>query len=350
MLPTYELHAGTGFPVPVWDRTRPPRGEVSWVEVDERAVSTSGPGVELRVDLRLPSQAEMIQYVVVRLRDVNDYLPSGNPDYTDPDGNLAITATVHLPPGGLIDSVKLILPYITLPEGVGGLVEAEIGVFEADGTLAALAYYPVELPEEIDRSPDVLTVLAHTLVSITRQSGALDRDKVRRIREILLESFQLDELGDSFLRRILKVANRTHHDVHTLAEVVKFVVPTAAHERFVRLAYLCVDRDGPPRPSEVHFLRELLEVTGIHDHIRHGPERLQSQYKALELEPGATWEEVKRQYKKLVRDYHPDRVSHLASGFQVFANQKVTELNLAYAALREALVPVAVESVVEIDD
>ena len=50
----------------------------------------------------------------------------------------------------------------------------------------------------------------------------------------------------------------------------------------------------------------------------------------LGLSQGATKEEIKIQYKRLVMKFHPDRVHHLGDEFVQEAEIKMKEINLAY--------------------
>lgn len=59
-----------------------------------------------------------------------------------------------------------------------------------------------------------------------------------------------------------------------------------------------------------------------------------SPWETLQLDPGATQEEIRSAYQRLVQQYHPDRVSGLAPELQVLAEERTKELNEAYAALR----------------
>lgn len=44
--------------------------------------------------------------------------------------------------------------------------------------------------------------------------------------------------------------------------------------------------------------------------------------------------EIKRKYKQMVRQYHPDQVAHLGSELKELAARKTTEINCAFAAIR----------------
>src|SRR3954462_13505415 len=64
------------------------------------------------------------------------------------------------------------------------------------------------------------------------------------------------------------------------------------------------------------------------------PDKLDDDYRELDLQPGASLEEVKSSYRELVLFWHPeqfhDRPSRLPK-----AHQKMTRLNLAYERVRK---------------
>ena len=58
-------------------------------------------------------------------------------------------------------------------------------------------------------------------------------------------------------------------------------------------------------------------------------------YRLLEVEPGASPEEVKRAYRELVKIWHPDRFSH-DPNLQWRATEKLKLINLAYEQISKA--------------
>jgi DnaJ like chaperone protein len=53
-------------------------------------------------------------------------------------------------------------------------------------------------------------------------------------------------------------------------------------------------------------------------------------YATLGLENGASKEEIKKAYRKLSMQYHPDKVRHLGDEFRAVAEDKMKEINAAY--------------------
>lgn len=58
-------------------------------------------------------------------------------------------------------------------------------------------------------------------------------------------------------------------------------------------------------------------------------------YKILEIESGATDEEVKKAYRQMAMKYHPDRVSHLGEDFKKIAEEKFRKVNDAYEKIKK---------------
>ena len=57
-------------------------------------------------------------------------------------------------------------------------------------------------------------------------------------------------------------------------------------------------------------------------------------YRILEVEPGASLEEIKRAYRELARVWHPDRFPN-DPRLQSKAQEKLKQINLAYEEARE---------------
>ena len=62
-------------------------------------------------------------------------------------------------------------------------------------------------------------------------------------------------------------------------------------------------------------------------------EREEDPYAVLGLEPGASREEVKAAYRRLVAQYHPDKVTHLGKEFQDLAHRRLLQIQRAYQHL-----------------
>ncbi|MBU4129437.1 MAG: DnaJ domain-containing protein [Proteobacteria bacterium] len=61
---------------------------------------------------------------------------------------------------------------------------------------------------------------------------------------------------------------------------------------------------------------------------------LKSAHEILGVSPNATWTQIQTAYKEKIKQYHPDKVSHLGAEFSDLANEKFLEIQRAYEALK----------------
>jgi DnaJ like chaperone protein len=330
------VHRGSGFfaPESVDERLA---GEVAWLEAEPAAVSTSGPALALAIDASVTGWAGGEPIVVVRVRQGGLYVGSPRSEWRDPDGHLAACAEVVLDDDGAVH-LPIALPYAAFPTGVGGAACVEVAVHDRAGPLVAYGLFDVELPDDVERVPDLLTVLVHALVALVRvDDGAVSSAEAAAIRALLATDFGLDDLGEQALARIVRTANEVEHTPESIAPVLEFALGEEGHERLVNLLYAAARSDGVVQDAEQAFIDDLLPRLGVYDHVRHGPEALRPAFEELELTPGASLAEVKAAWRRMVRDYHPDRVAHLAAGFGAYATLRTAAINQAYETLEAHL-------------
>ena len=64
-------------------------------------------------------------------------------------------------------------------------------------------------------------------------------------------------------------------------------------------------------------------------------DRYRSPYEVLGVESGASQEEISSAYRRLVQQYHPDRVADLGPELREVAEQRMKEINAAYQELKQ---------------
>ncbi len=57
--------------------------------------------------------------------------------------------------------------------------------------------------------------------------------------------------------------------------------------------------------------------------------------KILELKGKVSWNDIKKNYKRLMSEYHPDKVSHLGSEIKLLSKKKTVEIRGAYDYFKE---------------
>jgi DnaJ like chaperone protein len=60
-----------------------------------------------------------------------------------------------------------------------------------------------------------------------------------------------------------------------------------------------------------------------------------STYRVLGIEPTATNEELKKAYRKMALENHPDKVGHLGEDIRKAAEEKFSQINVAYEKIKK---------------
>ena len=102
-----------------------------------------------------------------------------------------------------------------------------------------------------------------------------------------------------------------------------------------------VRADGEVQEVEVQAVRYVAELLGpsnaqFESLLHLGEDSLESAYAVLEISPDATDEEVKRAYKRLALQHHPDRVAALGEDVRKAAERKFQEIGEAKEKIYKA--------------
>ena len=92
--------------------------------------------------------------------------------------------------------------------------------------------------------------------------------------------------------------------------------------------------DGSVHEKELNILRDLaqylrLNASIIDQMFALGSNTLEDAYKVLGITPDATDDEVRKAYKKMVIQHHPDKVANLGEDVKKAATIKLQEINNA---------------------
>ena len=96
--------------------------------------------------------------------------------------------------------------------------------------------------------------------------------------------------------------------------------------------------DGTSDATEIKALRNIayhmgLDADVVNQMFALGGQTLEDAYTVLGVSPDASDDEVRKAYKKMVLQHHPDRVSHLGEEVKNAATKKMQEINKAKDAI-----------------
>ena len=178
---------------------------------------------------------------------------------------------------------------------------------------------------------------------MAKADGRVTRDEVAAFREVFRIARE-DEAGAA------RVFNMARTDVAGYRDYARRIRRMFENDRdtlgdLMEGLFHIALADGHLHPAEEKMIRSIAATFGLG--ARDYEEAVSmfgrktdvnSSYAVLGLAPGATPEEVKKAYRKLAREYHPDVVANKGMGeeFQKFAAEKMRAVNAAYDRIKDA--------------
>ncbi len=190
-------------------------------------------------------------------------------------------------------------------------------------------------------------LLAHILIHIAALDGEVSRDETETIYNFFRQRLGYGHSQMLWIKDLVRQALATPIDLSTLlGEFAGFSYEIRLV--LIDLIYQVIYTKATPPTNELDLAENIAEFLGIssHDHravygryaYGHGTSSYDSgddrYYRVLGLDPAATAAEIKKAYRNLSKKYHPDMVASLGDEFRRDAEEKMKEINAAYAWLK----------------
>jgi len=183
------------------------------------------------------------------------------------------------------------------------------------------------------------------LAKISKADGRINEEEIQTVERFMARDLQLDPAGRETAKEIFRQAVSSPEPFEAFARQFYTVFRYQPNiiELMVDVLLRVSAADGAIDPSEEELL---LSAIGIFQYSRADYARLKSRYvkkndpyyAILKCDENASNEEIKKQYRALVREYHPDKIEAkgLPEEFIKLATDKFTEIQEAYEHIRKA--------------
>jgi len=175
------------------------------------------------------------------------------------------------------------------------------------------------------------------VAAVMKADGKILRSELDYVKKFFLQNFGADTSGEAIvmLRDLLK----KQIPVQDVCRQIRQNLDYSARLQLLHFLFGIAKADGQVHASEQRTIELFAGYLGISlkdiESIKSMfVPQTDSAYKILEIDRGATDEEVKKAYRKMAKKYHPDKVSHLGEDFQKAANDKFKKVNEAYETIK----------------
>lgn len=228
---------------------------------------------------------------------------------------------------------------------LGALVGATLGHAFIDDKARSGYAEPGRMTGQEQRQTVFFTATFAMFAKMAKADGRVCQNEIDAVRSFMRDKMRLDAATQQFA---IGVFNEAKGDSTPFEDYARQFAQV--FQKDVQLRTMCYEMlfsvalaDGVLHPAEEKMLREAPALLGLHGNIfdtvrRQHVSDISHHYATLGLANNADAGEVKKAYRKLVSEYHPDKIvaKGLPEDFIKFAEEKFREINEAYEAITKA--------------
>lgn len=225
---------------------------------------------------------------------------------------------------------------------MGGPIGALLGLFIGsafDASSSAPAGTPGNAPgnQRAGRG-DFLCSLVVLATALMKADERVMRSELNYVKDFFRRNF-----GPEGEREALAMIKELLHKDIAVEQVcyqIRFNMPPDARVQLLYFLFGIAKADGRVCEQEIRLLDRIAPLLGIDDtHYRSVKamfyDDMNAAYQVLGITPEATNEEIKKAYRRMAIENHPDKVGYMGEDIRKAAEEKFTKINQSYEQIKK---------------
>lgn len=187
---------------------------------------------------------------------------------------------------------------------------------------------------------DVQVSILVLIACVIKADGKVLKSEINFIKPFLIRNFGVE--GAKQALQLLKALLEKDIDPAAVAQQMRQHINYSVRLELVRLLLDLAQSDGEMAKSEMTVIEQIAHHIGLQTADYQSLLALYQRatdtnwaYRALEIEPTATDDEVKKAYRRMAMKYHPDKVANAGEEIRQQATEKFRGINEAYEHIKK---------------
>ncbi|MDE7374692.1 MAG: TerB family tellurite resistance protein [Odoribacter sp.] len=198
--------------------------------------------------------------------------------------------------------------------------------------------YRQQNPSSRSGRGDFMFSLIVLATAVMKADGRIMRSDLEFVKEFLKRNFGVESTREAM--SIIKELSKREIPLAEICAQIRYNMDSSSRTQLLYFLFGIAKADGEVSTPEIRLLENISDLLGIDRSTFTSIKSmyyddLDSAYRILGVTSSASDDEIKKAYRKMAIENHPDKVGHLGEDIRKAAEEKFTQINVAYEKIKK---------------